>query len=85
MISGNDEFVKFLEELGLYTSMVARYGGVLTIYTDGQGVKVLYAKDEKFFKDVSKKVKKEALWLDEELLQKEMLQYAENFAGDVEP
>lgn len=80
----DDGFISFLEELGIYVSMVARYGGVLTIYTDGHDVKVLYSKDEKYFKDVFKKIKSDAMWLNEELLEREMLQHAPDFKGDVE-
>ena len=71
-------FIDFLEELGILVGMSARYGGAILIYNDGSEVKVIYAKDEKVFKEACNKVKKNTEWLNEELLNKEMLSYAEN-------
>ena len=80
----DDEYLKFMEELGITVSMIARYGGVLTIYTDGNEVKVLYAKDVKTFDNIRKIVKENATWLNEELLTKEMLEYGKNIKVDGE-
>lgn len=70
------EFVNFLEDIGIYASMLARYGGVLIVYPTETEVRVLFAKNEKYLKEAINRIKHEAVWLNEELLKKEMMEYA---------